>query len=159
MENKKSILILILLLVFSLLFISLFTKKKVDKTVKIIKDPIAENLPQGVSLIKPKSAESLPQGFPEVPLNGKKFITNAYALSYEGQPQDQKVVDFVSSKSVKENFDFYKDWAEKNKWDILYELNNADKAIIVIRQDKNPININIVKDIADHAISKINMNF
>lgn len=159
MENKKSILILILLLVFSLLFISLFTKKKVDKTVKIIKDPITENLPQGVSLVKPKSAESLPQGFPEIPLNGKKFITNAYALSYEGQTQDQKIINFTSSKSVKENFNFYKNWAEKNKWDILYELSNADKAIIVIRQDKNPLNINIVKDVSELSISRVNMNF
>lgn len=118
-----------------------------------------QNLPQGVTMVKPDTKDALPQGFPEVPLNGKKNITNAYTLNYEGQPQNQKVVKFVSSKSVKENFNFYKDWATKNNWSILHEFNNDDKAIIGARQNKNQLSINIEKDATDQKNSKVTISF
>lgn len=160
-ENKKPVLILTIILLASLIYISFFTKKKADKTTENIKrDRILENLPQGVSLIKAKEKEELPQGFPEVPLNGKKEIMNSYTLAYAGLNQDQKTVDFISSVSVKQNFDFYKNWAEKNKFKILYSTNNNDKeAKIIIEKNERPIYVSIIKHPADPEISKVNINY
>lgn len=118
-----------------------------------------QNLPQGVTMVKPDTNDALPQGFPDIPLNGKKNITNAYTLNYDGQQGNQKVVDFVSSQSVKENFDFYKNWVTKNKWNVLYELNNVDKAAIVAMKNRDSLNVSIVKDAADQNISKVNISF
>lgn len=159
-ENKKPILILTIILLASLIYISFFTKKKADKTAENIKrDRILENLPQGVSLIKAKEKEELPQGFPEIPLNGKKEIMSAYTLAYAGLNRDQKTVDFISSVSVKQNFDFYKNWAEENKFKILYKINNDKEAKIIIEKNERPIYVNIIQHPSDLKISKVNISY
>lgn len=160
MENKKPVLSLIIILIVGLFFISFFMKKKVDKTAeKVAQNPITKNLPTGVSIANSKTPEGLPLGFPDVPLNGKKRIENSYTLAYAGQNQDQKIIYFLSEKSIKENFNFYENWAKKNNWNILYKINNNNSATIIVEQNKRPLNINIVKDSSDPKISKVNMNW
>lgn len=161
MENKKPILILIIIVIASLFFIFFFTKEKAEKTVEKIRDPITENLPQGVSIIKLKN-ENLPQGFPEIPLNNKKEMLNSYTLNFKDLKYSQKVIDFVSLEPIEKNFTFYKDWTETNDWKILYELNkNDEEARIVITKPANPLNINIsiTKFSANPKFSKINISY
>lgn len=99
----------------------------------------------------------IPEGFPNIPLNGKKELTNSYTLKYPDTDQDQKVIDFTSSKSVKENFDFYKAWAGKNGWNILHQFDNPEVSRVIIEKDGRPLNITIQKDA--EASSKVNMSW
>lgn len=132
-----------------LIVFSILKNQKVDK--------IAENLPQGISLAR---FNDMPQGFPDVPLNGKIELNHSYTLTYKNQSQDQKIIDFASAKSVKENVDFYKDWAEKNNWDILYQsADNEDEARLAIERNKRPLNITIIKNKTKPEFSDINMSW
>lgn len=101
--------------------------------------------------------DELPESFPDIALNGKKKLTSSYTLKYPGADQEQKVIDFTSANSVKENFAFYKDWAEKNGWNILHQLDNTEESRLIIEKDKKPLNIIIQKDAV--ASSKVNMSW
>ena len=113
--------------------------------------------------IIPKVTQSpknqLPKGFPEnIPLNGKKDdFSGSYSLNYQGVEQGQKVIDFTSSKSVKDNFDFYKNWAKKNNWNILGEPYTENEARLILEQDNKFLNITIQID--EKETSKININY
>ena len=112
--------------------------------------------PLKVEVVPAKDGE-LPQGFPEISLNGKKELTSSYALQYPGADQEQKVIDFTSSNSVKENFAFYKDWAGKNGWKVMHESDNDQESRIIIEQDKKPLTITIKKDAG--TSSKVNLSW
>lgn len=77
-----------------------------------------------VNIVIPKVTQSLlgeiTAGFPkDIPLNGKTSVTKSYSATYPNTPAKQSSVEFISSKSPKENFDFYTKWAGYNSWKII----------------------------------------
>lgn len=107
-------------------------------------------------ITKAKEGE-LPEGFPEIPLNDKKEFLTAYTLNYKTGSQDQKIIEFTSLKSVKENFDFYINWAGKNGWNILHQFDNSEVSRVIIEKDRRPLNITIQQD--TELSSKVNMSW
>lgn len=156
-KTVKTILVFLALVAIILLgWLVLFQKPiKIPKEISNPKNIIPENVIMPQIIQAPEGA--LIQGFPDIPLNGKKELTSSYALKYSGVDQERKVVDFTSSKSVKENFDFYKNWAEKNNWNILGEPYNENEARLILEKDSKFLNITIQKD--EKETSKVNINY
>lgn len=107
--------------------------------------------------VKKIDNSALPPGFPSIPLNGKEEIANSYIVQYGASNNDQKVVDFTSAKSVKENFDFYKKWTTEHNWKIFNEIQRPNESRLIIQKDKTFLNIVIQRD--SIAGSNINMSY
>lgn len=112
----------------------------------------ADNTPdQPDNLIVPNIVRAEPnevaEGFPkELVLNSKIEITESYSATYPNSPAKQVTVEFTSSKSADKNFDFYKNWAETNGWQII----NADRTkppvySLYLKKPGEQVNITINK--------------
>lgn len=104
------------------------------------------NEPEIATVSKVENKEELPPDFPKIPLNGKKEITNNYTLNYVSSDSSQKVIEFSSSKSVKENTDFYKNWAEKNELRIIIANKEDSGYRLLVEKDKKPLSVIITKN-------------
>lgn len=109
------------------------------------------------AFIKKMDTSAAPPGFPDIPLNGKKEIENSYVLQYGALNKDQRVVEFTSVKSVKENNDFYKEWAGAHNWKIFNAIERFNESRLVMQKDKTFLNITIQKDLAGG--SKVSMSY
>lgn len=151
LNNKTKIFaVLIIIAIFGVIFYGTKVVKK-----EINDDELKTIIPQIIHSQK----DSVPQGFPkEIPLNGKKDeLSDSYTLNYDGSKNSQRVIDFDSSASVKKNLNFYKNWAGKNKWNILGEPYIESEARLILERDNKFLSIAIQKD--DKETSKININY
>jgi len=112
-----------------------------------------------VVLTKSENPQDVPSGFPGIPLYNKREITDSYELAYKTSNSDQKVISFSSSKPVKDTFAFYKDWAPKNGWIIVHQLNDENESRLIIQKNKEIVNITIIKDGKNAKSSIINMTW
>lgn len=129
------------------------TQVNTDNTANISK-PAEE-----VVLTKPENPQELPFGFPDIPLYNKKELTESYELAYKTSNSDQKVINFTSSKPVKDTFKFYKDWAPKNGWAVVHHLDNENESRLIIQKGKEIMNITIMKSNKEPKGSMVNMTW
>lgn len=117
-----------------------------------------QNLPSGIGSVKTEKTEGSPRAFSDIPLNGRQEAVSSYAMNYENSGFGQQGVEFISEMSVEKNFEFYKEWAKNNYWDILYQLRNSDQSILNIRNKDRVLVISITKHQSDATFSKINIS-
>jgi hypothetical protein len=87
----------------------------------------------------------LPTGFPaDFPLEKDAKIDQNFNVTADGKTQATR--KFISQKSLKENFDFYKDWLTKNGWTIITTLDIAEIKSIGATKGSNSVNISISTD-------------
>lgn len=157
---KKTILLAILFFILLVLILSLipFPKKETKNHQASAPAPS----PAPVKVTKTKDAGATPQGFPDIPLNGKEEILSSYTLGYNnGKGTEQKVIDFLSAKSVKENFSFYGKWAKENGWKIIHQSNIVGinkTARIILEKDAKFFTITIKED-SKAGKSAINISY
>lgn len=157
-KNIITIIVLVALVGVALLgWLTLTGERPKAPESKTPESEVSIEVSPGILLTKTPNREQAPSGFPDVPLNGKIKVNNSYSLAYQNSNSEQKVIDFTSSKSVEENFAFYKSWAEKNEWNILHKLDNPKESRLIVEKDKKPLNIVIQKDA--EASSKVNMSW
>lgn len=137
---------------------SIFSKRKRQARTEDRAVASAPSLPSGISMAVSENTEILPEGLAKIPLNSKKEIIRSYTLNYPQGEQKQGVINFISSKSVGENFKFYKNWATQNSWTILYQLENGRQSILNIKKEKTVLTISISQDNKNSGDSEINIS-
>jgi len=93
----------------------------------------------------------LPEGFlPSLVLNGETQITQSYNVTYpQSLTTKQATVVFESSKTLKENYDFYAKWAQDNGWAITTKDDSSQNLrSLYLEKNKESINIAIVNNAA-----------
>lgn len=117
-------------------------------------------LPPSVTITKTEREGALPQGFPAIPLNGKEELRASYTLGYDKtKGAEQKVVDFLSEKSVKANASFYSAWAKENGWNIAHQSNIDGEARIILEKDAKSLTITIREDVRLAGKSAVNISY
>ena len=116
------------------------------------KVPPKEEKPAGAKISTPQITQAaegqLPEGFPaSVPLNGKKKIIQAQTAII---PADSVIPErsiltvlFDSSKTPKQNYDFYTKWAKDNGWEIISQSEEEALSSLYLRKGTEDINIAI----------------
>lgn len=95
--------------------------------------------------IEKVDATQLPSGFPaDMPLEKDAKIDQNFNATAEGKTQATR--KFVSQKTLKENFDIYKDWLTKNGWTIIATLDVEEVKSIGAQKGADSVNISITKD-------------
>lgn len=119
-------------------------------TIKIKRKEIEKNEQKNIIYKKPNPQKNIPkvimenqgklsQIFPyNMPLYGQTEILESYTINYVSSKQTQGVYKFYSSKTIKEIFDFYKNWGEKNGWKILNTvLENNYQALFLGKENES----------------------
>lgn len=78
----------------------------------------------------------LPPGFPSDAAEKGAKITQSYLNDYNGKTQQSSVV-LLSENTVKENFSFYENYLNKNKWKILSSKVDDSKSTLFATKDKD----------------------
>ncbi len=88
---------------------------------------------------------NLPVGFPiDIPIEKDVQFTQSYSLDYPGQRQLSIV--FLSTKTVKENFDLYKNYAEKDGWNTSSNGEKLEIAFVYATKERMEMNVMVNKD-------------
>lgn len=155
MSSKKIIIILAIIIAAAtggyFLFIFL-TLTKPTAVKQAAENGIEQKLATVTPQIIRSAPDRLPESFPEnLPLYGKEKIIDSYNASYQvpgkNQAAKQASVVFKSSKSMKENYDYYANWAKENGWNIVNKADNEMLKFVYLRKNNNEdINITITKD-------------
>ncbi|MBI2459621.1 MAG: hypothetical protein HYV53_03660 [Parcubacteria group bacterium] len=145
MDSKKIIATFVIItaavvgLYFSFLLLSSTKPKTVSQANKITES--AETTVASTPQITQAKPASLSAGFPEtIPLEGKTKIVESYSANYQNSAVKQFTVVFESKKTAKENYEFYKKWAEDNKWQIINFLDKDNLKALYLRKDNEDIN-------------------
>lgn len=146
-DDKKTILMvtvsLAILTVFALIFIwsgkiPYFQKSETSGPAELpIITPIITQALEG------QTAEGLPQDFP---LNGKTKITESYSATYPNSTAKQATVVFDSSKTPKQNYDFYSKWAKDNQWNTINQSDEEALKSLYLKKGIEDVNITITKE-------------
>ncbi|MDO8523032.1 MAG: hypothetical protein Q7S12_01955 [bacterium] len=111
---------------------------------------IAQNNIPTSKYVQPKitfSAEGEAVKFPEdIPLNSKTKVVQSYSATYPGFSALQVTTVFASSVSVQESYDFYKNWALANGWQVINSYAGGSIFSLYLRKGTEDINITINKD-------------
>ncbi len=159
-KNVKIILLLIVVLLagYFLYEKSFFVKKEENKPQEPIKKIIT---PQVTKISEDKLQKELPQSFLlTLPLNGKTKIIESYNLGYTQNPNiKQATTKFESSKTTKENYDFYEKWAKDNKWEIKNSSKQDNLMSLYGQKNQTILNITIIPKTLDNAKSEVNITY
>lgn len=125
-ESKKLLFeILIITLVIAGIWFALserpdkkINKKEIELQKKIVNSPIPVIIKKG----------ELAKGFPEeIPLNENLGIIESNSFKNTTGEIIEATVSYKSKSVLENNKNFYEDWANKNKWQILSDDNSKDK--------------------------------
>jgi hypothetical protein len=91
---------------------------------------------------KTEFADRFPTDFPsDIPIEKDVKFTQSYSLDYPGQKQLSIV--FPSTKTVKENYDLYKDFLEKQGWNISNKGENTNLSFLYATKENMEMNVTI----------------
>lgn len=118
------------------------------------------DLPGTTSIIVPKiikaQPKELPENFPDfIPIKGKNEIDRAYDASYPNSSLKQGTTILNSQKSQKENYDFYRQWAADNQWEIINYLDSGPVWSLYLRKDNEDINLTFSAGSINISYSKL----
>ncbi len=95
--------------------------------------------------IEKVAADKLPTGFPtDFPLEKDAKVDQNFNVTTDGKTQATR--KFISEKSLKENYDLYKDWLGKNGWTTIATLDVEEIKSIGAKKGENTVNVSISKD-------------
>lgn len=104
-----------------------------------------EKIPKEVKIPEPERSDfgtNIPSEFPsDILIEKDAVVQQSYSLTYEGQKQLSIV--FVSQKTVKENFNLYRDFLEKQAWRVVNEYESETLSSLYGNREKNDINVTI----------------
>jgi len=155
MENKTKtealVLIAIILIATAGFGIYIFQKNKkvvtVPPTQNIEQPVVKENIVTESQPQEPQKTEfgtEMPTDFPSnIPVEKGAEVQQSYGLNYDSQKQLSIV--FLSTKTVEENFALYKDFLEKQNWNIYnkYESPEISSLYGYGTKESNEINVTI----------------
>ena len=146
MQTKTIILVVIILIATAGFGIYLFQKNRL-----VIPTPSSQNIEQSAveesQQPEPEKTDfgtEMPTDFPSnIPVEKGAEVQQSYGLNYDGQKQLSIV--FLSAKTVEENFALYKDFLEKENWNIYnkYESPEISSLYGYGAKESNEINIAI----------------
>ena len=116
--------------------------------------------PQITKIPEDKLQKEMPVGFPkEIPLNGKTKVIESYDAAYaQNQNIKQATINFESSKSIKENYDFYSKWAKDNKWEIK-DSKQENPMSLYGQKNQTILNITIIPKTSPNTKSEVNITY
>ena len=104
-------------------------------------------LPENIAIpvISEKGESEIMQSLPEgLVLNAKTALIQSYGASYPESNVKQTTVVFESSKSAKENYDFYSKWARDNKWEAVNKSEEGGARFLYLRKENEDMNMVII---------------
>ena len=146
MNNKKTIWIFLSLVVLAIVTLVISTVMKLNKKPT---DKVAE-IKVETKDVDPKD---LPEKFPkELPLEaGATVLVNNNITSDIGHFSGTR--RFKSKKSLSENFDLYKNFFEKNGWEILNTVDTENLKIINAKKDGTTTRVDINRNTVTNIIT------
>ncbi len=85
---------------------------------------------------------SVPVDFPtNIPLEAGVTMNQSYALDYSGQKQLTAV--FASKEGVKKNYDFYRDFFQKEGWEVSTQYESETLSSLYAVKEQNEMNVTI----------------
>lgn len=149
--GKKSIIVIIILVVVAIAAVA-YSMSKGTKTADQVKAPISKKQPAPE---QPKKVEvtnvettKLPDRFPaDIPVEQGAIITYNYnAINAAGKFQASR--EFISKKTMDENFTFYQDTLKKAGWTVSSAIDDTahTQKIILASKGGNSLNIRIYTD-------------
>lgn len=116
--------------------------------------PKATDLESPRNFPEPKKTEfglGFPVGFPlDIPIEKDVKFTQSYRLDYPGQ--NQLSVVFPSTKTVKENFGLYKDYAEKHGWNLSKGEEKSEIAFLYATKEGVEMSMTVNEDASASAV-------
>lgn len=158
--KKISVVVLVVLIVLAGLFYIILSRtgqnqRPLEKTAGENKPELKKSEP----VITRAAEKTLPDGFlKEIPLGEEIKITESYSAVYPNSTAKQATISFASEKTLKENYEFYKKWAEENKWQIANQENSAALKFLYLKKDGQDINITITEGL-DKSKAKVSISY
>jgi len=158
-KNIAAVVVLVIVLVAGGYFI--FQNKIWNLKEKRMKDmPKNVVTPQIARVSANNLQKEMPANFPkEIPLNGKIKVIESYSAAYPNSTTKQSTISFQSSKTSKENYDFYSKWAKDNKWEIKNSLKQENLMSLYLQKNQTVLNITINPKTSSNAKSEVNVTY
>lgn len=150
-ETKSSKKIWIYFLLILILTAAAIFVYKSSKSVSIEEQPVLGQ----PNFLDPNQ---IPEGFPvSFPIEAGAEILQSYNSETENQTQATR--KFVSKKTLKENFDFYKKYITDNDWTIVSESDDVLVKYLSSRKDSTSLSISMTADSLDASKNIVDVNF
>ena len=117
-------------------------KNQTPKSKQEEQKPKTVVIPQFARVSANNLQKELPINFPkEIPLNGKTKVLESYSATYPNLTAKQSTISFQSSKTPKENYDFYDKWAKDNEWKTLNSSQQENLMSLYFQKNQTTLNI------------------
>jgi hypothetical protein len=138
-KSKKITYLIIILILFAVLAYAMSRNKAIQTIAPVSVEHNTGQTPPAPKLVVNKTEVAgnvLPQKFPkDVPLEKGAPLTQDYnATTNDGR--FQATVEFVTAKSLADNYDLYKSYMNKSGWKIVVD-NNGTNGLKVLAGDKS----------------------
>ena len=157
-RNTAVVVILVVVILAGGYFIFRNSESKKLKPQEIVPKPLAT--PEVARVSADNLQKELPQDFPkDIPLNGKVKIIESYSMTYLNSTAKQSTISFESSKSIKENYDFYTKWTKDNEWGVANSPKQDNLASLYGQKNQATLNIVIIPKISGKIKSEVNITY
>ncbi len=137
MENKKEIVVGVIVLVAIILSVYFYSTTKKQASAPVVVAPVSSPEPK-----KTDFGNKAPDDFPSnIPVEQGAKITQGYSLEYPGQKQ--LTIVFSSTKTIKQNYDLYAAFLKKDGWTISNKYESANVSSLYGVKGNNDINVTI----------------
>lgn len=142
LKNQQKLIYLIVILAVVVAAVWFLKKQRVPPPGS---EPAKQTTPAVIREALPQEQlpKNFPADFPLIPAEKTEIVQNDN-VTVEGKQQGRR--QFVSDKTLEENYQLYKDYMQKTAWLILSDINEPDYKSLIGRQGSQVLSVSISKN-------------